>query len=565
MTAVFHYYRGRVALHAILRGLRTAAGDEVVVQAYTCAAVVEPLLRLGLTPVFVDVDRRTGLMDPEALPAAITSRTRAVIVQHTFGAPADLPRIAGICREANVPVVEDCAHVTEPDERGPVGRTGVAAFYSYEWGKPVIAGVGGTAVVHDPGLAAQMSAQYASYVPPPAAREALMAAQFLAHEAATRLGVTWRLRALYRRLAGMGLVVGSYAADPADSPEYRWRMTRTVRRRLPRRTAQARAALPARRATVEAYREALAPLGHDVPPAPIVPLRIPVAVGDKPRVLDAAQRLGVEAGDWFATPVHPLAGPALAAAGYREGSCPGAEWAAGHLITFPVRAAHAPVGRAIRLLAASDCTPDDENSVRVVCAPFTERQIRAMAEMHAAEVPNGFLTSFGVPALEMLYRHVARSRHCALFLAERGGEPVGYICGTRDTGALYREFLLRRWWQAGPVLLPRLLRPGRIFRAVETLRYPRTGTSRPRAEIVNFVVRPQARGQGAAPVLFGRLMRWFEALGEPAVAIVTGEQQHRAHGFYEKAGAVLDGHTSIHHGTSSRVYRYELSRTRVGA
>jgi ribosomal protein S18 acetylase RimI-like enzyme len=234
------------------------------------------------------------------------------------------------------------------------------------------------------------------------------------------------------------------------------------------------------------------------------------------------------------------------------------------VITLPVRAGVGPAaaGRAIRLLATS-ARPATGTGVRLVGAPFTAAEIRAVAEMHATEVPHGFLSSLGVPVLEMLYRHVARSRHCALFVAEAGGEPVGYICGTRDVSALYREFLRHRWWAAAPALLPHLLRPGRVRRAVETLRYPRAagaGPGLPRAEIVNFVVKPPARGAGTAPLLFRQLMRWFEAMGEPAVRIVTGEQQQRAHGFYEKAGAELRGHTSIHEGTASRVYLYPLTR-----
>ena len=108
--ALLHYYRGRVALHAILRGLGARAGDEVVLAAYTCAAVVEPLRRLGVRPVYVDIDRRTCTMDLSLLPAALTARTRAVIVQHTFGVPVDLKRALAVTEPAGVPLVEDCAH-----------------------------------------------------------------------------------------------------------------------------------------------------------------------------------------------------------------------------------------------------------------------------------------------------------------------------------------------------------------------------------------------------------------------------------------------------------------------
>ncbi|GAA4947286.1 DegT/DnrJ/EryC1/StrS family aminotransferase [Actinoplanes utahensis] len=337
MSTVLHYYRGRVALHAILEGLHARPGDEVVVQAYTCAAVVEPLLRMGLRPVYADIDPATFGPDPAAVRAAVGPRTRAVIVQHTFGIRAAVPAVG-------VPVIEDCAH-TVP---GTIDSSGsAAAFYSFEWGKPVVAGLGGTAVVHDPGLAAAMSEGYGRYTTPPARREMITEAEYAAFRLVSGAGVLWRMRALYRRLAGMGVVTGSYATDPWGGPEYGWRMSRGTRMRLPSRIAAGRAGLGRRRRVANAYRQAL---GVDLPG---VPHRFPVAVADKQRALRDAAAAGLELGDWFATPVHPLAGADLAGAGYRAGSCPRAEWAAAHVVTCPVRASTRPetVARAAAVLA----------------------------------------------------------------------------------------------------------------------------------------------------------------------------------------------------------------------
>ena len=348
MSTVLHYHRGRVALHAILRGLGARAGDEVVLQAYTCAAVVEPLLRLGIRPVFTDIDRGTFGPDPALIRAAVTARTRAVIVQHTFGIPAPVDRIP-----AGVPVIEDCAHVTP----GAIDTSrSAAAFHSFEWGKPAVAGFGGTAIVHDPVLAATMRADHERLAPPPPSRELIMAAEYLAYRAAAGTGAVWRLRSLYRRLARAGMVVGSYTTDPSASPEYGWRMSRGTRSRLPGALAAARSDLRRRRRVADAYENALA-----LPPVPGVPLRIPVVVADKPGVLRAAAAAGVELGDWFATPVHPLSGADLTAAGYTPGSCPNAEWAAAHVVTLPVRASTGPaaVARAAGLLTSLETVTAD--------------------------------------------------------------------------------------------------------------------------------------------------------------------------------------------------------------
>jgi GNAT superfamily N-acetyltransferase len=197
-----------------------------------------------------------------------------------------------------------------------------------------------------------------------------------------------------------------------------------------------------------------------------------------------------------------------------------------------------------------------EPAVRIVRVPFTESQIAAVARMHVSEVSDGFLSSLGEPVLRLLYRQVAVSRHCALLLAQSDrGETLGYICGTRDTSALYREFLRSRWRVAVRMLAPRLLSPKRILRALETLRYPTSADAAlPKAEIINFVVLPYVRGRGVATLLFEELMQWFHAQGDTTVKIVTGEHQVRAHHFYRKSGAVLHGRTSVHRGTRSLVY-----------
>ncbi|GLY08583.1 MULTISPECIES: GNAT family N-acetyltransferase [Actinoplanes] len=200
-------------------------------------------------------------------------------------------------------------------------------------------------------------------------------------------------------------------------------------------------------------------------------------------------------------------------------------------------------------------SPSDQ--FRVVGRPFSAAEIAAVARLHAAEVPEGFLSSLGEPVLRTLYRHVGSSELGVLFVAESlpAGEPLGYICGALDTSALLREFAVRRWPIAVPQLAPRLLHPRRLYRMLETLTYPGAADpALPRAEIMNFVVVPSLRGRGVADRLFDHLIRWFGDHGEPAVKVVTGERQRRAHGFYEKSGAEPRGRTAVHRGAQSRIY-----------
>ena len=355
-----HYYRGRVALSAILRGLGVRPGDEAILQAYTCVAVPSPLIQLGMRPVYADIDRRSLTVDVNCLRQAITRRTRAIVVQHTFGIPADLSGALALAREAGIPVIEDCAHVLGASLRGqPLGTFGAAAFFSYEWGKPVVAGVGGKAIVNDPALAHDMRANYGSFAYPPLTREFVMSLQYLAHRAVSQMGLFWKVRAMYRKLSTMGLIVGSYDEDPGTSPEYGWRMTRTVRMRLARREALARERLEWRREIAARYRAGFRQLGMAELAAgedtDAVLMRVPVVVTAKQRVLELAVQRRVEMGDWYSTPVHPLTGRELEAVGYRQGSCPNAEWAADYVVTLPVRTDTrlADVDRALDLFSDS--------------------------------------------------------------------------------------------------------------------------------------------------------------------------------------------------------------------
>ncbi|WP_430789342.1 GNAT family N-acetyltransferase [Actinoplanes sp. G11-F43] len=205
-----------------------------------------------------------------------------------------------------------------------------------------------------------------------------------------------------------------------------------------------------------------------------------------------------------------------------------------------------------------------EEQFRVVSGPFTHAQISAVARMHVDEVPEGFLTSLGEPVLRMLYRHLACSPHAVLFMAESvaTGEPLGYICGSTGTGSLLREFVQQAWPVAVPMVLPRLLRPARILRLMETIAYPSSADpGLPGAEIINFVVVPSLRGRGVATRLYQHLMDWFVHQHVPEVKVVTGERQRRAQGFYEKSGAILHGMTEVHRGTASRIYVQPLAES----
>ena len=89
----FGFWKGRVALYAILRAMGIGEGDEVIIPGYTCVMAVNPIVYVGAKPVFVDIEPATYNMDPALIESHVTARTKLIIAQHTYGYAADLEAI----------------------------------------------------------------------------------------------------------------------------------------------------------------------------------------------------------------------------------------------------------------------------------------------------------------------------------------------------------------------------------------------------------------------------------------------------------------------------------------
>ncbi len=116
---------GTMALSVALKALGVGPGDEVLVPPYTFIATASAALMIGAIPVFVDVDGETLLMDPALIDAAVSPRTRAIILVHHAGSPADMDGVMAAARRHDLRVVEDAAQAHGAAWRGhPVGAIG---------------------------------------------------------------------------------------------------------------------------------------------------------------------------------------------------------------------------------------------------------------------------------------------------------------------------------------------------------------------------------------------------------------------------------------------------------
>lgn len=149
---------GTAALHLAYWQLGIGLGDEVIVPAQTHVATVHAVEMVGARPVFVDCDRETGNMTPEAVEAAITPRTRAVGIVHFVGIPCNMPAIMKIAEKANLKVVEDCALALgtywDGVHAGLFGDAGTFSFYPV---KHITTGDGGMLVSRHEAVAQKIS------------------------------------------------------------------------------------------------------------------------------------------------------------------------------------------------------------------------------------------------------------------------------------------------------------------------------------------------------------------------------------------------------------------------
>lgn len=150
---------GTAALHLALLALGIGEGDEVIVPSFTFIAVANAVRYVRATPVFVDIEPITLNMSAPYVEAAITPRTRAIIVVHNFGVPAEMSTLMIIARRNNLAVIEDaCEAVGATYNEQRVGTFGDISVFAFYPNKQMTTGEGGALLCRDASLARRLRA-----------------------------------------------------------------------------------------------------------------------------------------------------------------------------------------------------------------------------------------------------------------------------------------------------------------------------------------------------------------------------------------------------------------------
>ena len=194
-------------------------------------------------------------------------------------------------------------------------------------------------------------------------------------------------------------------------------------------------------------------------------------------------------------------------------------------------------------------------------APVVRRAQRAdeavAAQLHAAQIAEGFLSFLGPSFLRRLYHRIDRSPTSFLLVADDGGAVIGFVAGSTDVAGLYRSFAWRDGLTAALPVAGRLLRSWR--RVLETVRHPSSGAAqRGRgAELLAIAVGPGHQGRGVGRMLVTAFFDEVDRRGLQAAYVVVGADNERAVGLYEQAGFVAAARFELHAGTTSSLLQWD--------
>lgn len=317
---IFFYWKGRVALYALLKAMGVTAGDEVIVQGYTCVVVSNAILYLGATPIYVDIDKSTFNMSMEALKKKISAKTKVIICQNTYGLSSNLETITTIAAQAsaeyNHPVftLEDCTHGFGGSYHSkPNGTSCDASFFSTQWSKPYTTGVGGFCVVHNNQLKESLTSLNKELIKPSFKEVFQLKIMYFVREYIVNGWAYWPMIHLYRWLSKYNIVVGSSSGEETHSitmPKGFFKAQSNVQFKKGLKSLKKLDAVnKLRKKNATLYTSYLSKINKNhVDPELFddhIFIRYPLLVNNRGQFREDAERANIALGEWFEDPIYP--------------------------------------------------------------------------------------------------------------------------------------------------------------------------------------------------------------------------------------------------------------------
>lgn len=339
----FSFGAGRMAFYAILKALGVKEGDEVILPAYSCVVIPNAIIYCGAKPIYVDIVPGSLNIDTVKIEEKITSQTKAICVQHTFGSFCDMDTVKKIARKYDLKIIEDCAHALGAEYKGKTAGTfGDAAIFTTEQSKIISTGMGGVAVTNDEKIACNIKKIQAKSEFYDKKKTRKIVRQVFLHNILFHPLIYFFGKYILFMLSKFNIFLDStseYEMEGMRPEKYPVRLSNIQARIGLSQLNRLGNNLEHRRRIASSYREILAKYGFKVPenyensfnPSYI---RYWFLVEDREKAKKIFRKSGIELGEWFSHPVHPK-GTNSDNLFYKEGSNPNAEFITKHNVNLP--------------------------------------------------------------------------------------------------------------------------------------------------------------------------------------------------------------------------------------
>jgi len=292
-------------------------GDEIVLPAFTCVVVPNAILYLGAKPVYVDISPENYNINIDLLEKAITTTTKVIICQNTFGLSSNVEEIIQIANRHNIFTIEDCTHGFSGYYNGkPNGSYCDAAFYSTQWNKPFSTGIGGFLVVNKSEFVNKVEMLESNKVKPSFMDKNILAFLLIFNRFFVNSFTYWTMVKFYRFLSKNNLVIGSNQGDELSGVEIPKKYFKDIS------SVQVNAGISQlnqlekvnqfRKKNAVDYTQFLKLHSkifvNEVLFDNHLFLKYPLLVKDRELFLKLAEKEKIALGDWFLSPLHPVEG-----------------------------------------------------------------------------------------------------------------------------------------------------------------------------------------------------------------------------------------------------------------
>lgn len=330
---VFMFMRAREGQYILLKALGVKKRDEVIIQAFTCAAVVQPILWSGAKPVYVDISEKHFSIDSKLLINKITSRTKVIVLQSTFGIPNEFNQIRKIAKEKGIFLLLDLAHAFNPGEIAKYKADGFLLSFGRD--KAISSVTGGALVISDNDLSSAVAELYRD-VPFPNHHEIV---RFLLHPL-----ITYCIRIFFFIYPALGKSATKIYRSSRIVPRpvnNELELTSGTIQKYPNALArmlmvQFNAVDEFNKKRIEWTRMYKKNNFMSLKTRREMPLlRVPYLVSDRDALVQACKKELIYLGTWYSHVIDPGEIP-LKKLGYRKNECPIAEKISNQIINLPV-------------------------------------------------------------------------------------------------------------------------------------------------------------------------------------------------------------------------------------